>query len=309
MNTLLSFYCYLLLSFLAILVPLFSILLSIFRAGVLKLGAQYQNEIASSRMSLQEQTAKSDKPGEVDIPAIKKIIKELEKAKKRSENKLSLLNPQKQTLSLFVLFMSALLAVIPTALIKTPIYLRLLPFLGSLILFSLAMYKSWKLIGIIVEIRTNVDDNQQRTETTMIELLTIISKQRQSEFLREIHLSISGNPIKDDDAILNLMVNVPKELEVSFVNNEKRMASRVEVGFVFPRDIMIGKTGSISIYTAQNGTQYIRYNLDVVHAHTEWILSKLKVTAINPGDFKIKTWIRAENIEDTQRIVLFKVLS
>ena len=68
---------FLILTFLAIIVPFFGILLSIFQEGISKLSEQYENEKSNSEKNIQAQLKKQARKKKLNVEEIERSIKEL----------------------------------------------------------------------------------------------------------------------------------------------------------------------------------------------------------------------------------------
>ncbi len=94
MESAITLYGYLLLTFLGIIVPLLGIILSLFREGIKQLTAQYENQKSNSDKNLLEQMKKQSESGQANIPEIQESILKLKGIKKTADKKLSYLIPR-----------------------------------------------------------------------------------------------------------------------------------------------------------------------------------------------------------------------
>lgn len=313
MESALTLFGYLILTFLAIIVPLFGILLSIFREGISELSSQYENEKSSSEKNIREQLKKQADAEQPSVPEIEKSIKELKGIKKTAEKKLSYLNPKKQIFRLFILFLLSFLWVISAILINHNFYFKGASIALSLIFFCSALSVSWKLLDIVIEVKRTIDDNKKDVESKIIETLLKISQQTatvqvQTEpFLKDVYLRIEGKTVKDDKVEISLLHNIKNEVKIEVANSEKRMAKKVEAGLELPRDFIIERGGNFSIYTYEDGRQIVRYSSEQIQGDTSKLYRDLIITPINEADYPVRTWIKGENIEVAYQNVLFKV--
>lgn len=313
MESALQLFGYLILTFLAIIVPFLGILLSIFQEGISKLTIQYENEKSSSEKNIQDQLKKQGVAKKINVQEIEQSIKKLKAIKKTAETKLSYLNPKRQILRLFTIFLISFLGVISAILIKINIYYTGVLIVVSLIFFFSALYVLWKLLGIIIEVKKIIDGDTRDMEAKTIELLSLISQPPQvvqiqeQYFLKNTYLIIMNKDIKKDGVEFTLYTDDKKDVDISLINAEKRMAKNVEVGFMFSRNFIIAKSTNYTIYTDKDGSQIVRYNVREIQGDTTYVFPSLIITPINEGEYVIRVFIKAENIEPTYRNVHFKI--
>lgn len=300
MQSAIALYGSLLLAFLGIIVPLLSILLSLFRQGLSELRTRYENERKSSEENLGEQM--KAQAGSPDIEAIQKIIDELKAKKAKAEKRLSFLNPKTQIIKLFILFFVSFLLVGVALLITKDAYKGVIVGL-SFLLFLTALYFLWKLLAVVVEVKGILDDHRVQMETKVIELLS-----ESSSFIENVHPYIEGKVIKDNKVTIDLPVNIKRSLKIQIVNNEKIMAKRVEFGLTFPKEFIVEKKPYHSIYTDESGSQIVRYNYTEIHGATNLIAGSLELYSIKQAETPIQVFIKGENIKVVFYTVLFRVI-
>ena len=297
---------YLILTFLGIVSPILVILLSMFREGISQLTIQYENEKSQSENNIKEQLKKIGEAGKTDVGEIEQSLNKLKAIKKTAETKLSYLNPRKQILRLYMPFLISFLGVILAILIKTNIYYVGLFIAISLICFVYSMVVLWKLLGIIIEVKKTIDDDKKGMDMKTIELLSALVKKGAEYFLEDVYINIDDKNIQDDTGKITTSVDKKQELKIGIINYESRMAKKIEIGFNFPLDFIIEKTNYYSIYTTKT-IQVVRYATNLIHGKTSLWLSPLIITPLKEGDYKINTFINAENIESTYRKLNLKV--
>ncbi len=320
MDIALQLFGYLILTFLAIVVPFLIILLSLFQEGVSKLVTQYENEISKSQTNLENQTARQAELKATDVEEIeqsqkkiKESIKELKAIKKSAQAKLSYLNPKRQILRLFILFLISFIGVILAILTKTNIYYVGISIIVSLIFFCSALIVLWRLLGIVVEVRKITDIDKKDSEAKTIELLSKISQKpsaakiQESYFLKDVFLIISDREIKDDKVEIKMEVDVYTRFDISLVNIETKMAKNVEIGLRIPPDFIVEKKPYYTVFTDSGGGQIVRYFADFIQANTNRIVGPLFITSIKKGKYLIRTFIKGENIEIIYRDIIFIV--
>ena len=298
---------YLIIAALGFVLPVVTILLSVFQEGVTKLATQYETEKRQSEENIKEQFQRKAEKAGIDVSAIEESLKKLKSIKKAAETKLSYLNPRKIIIRLFIPLIIAFLGVIATFFILYfTNYYYLYPLLVSLIAFSYAIVVLWKLVGIIVEVKKIVDIDTKARDGRTIELLSALVEKTGQYFLKRVYVTLDGTDIKDDSRIVTAQTNVKQELKIGVQNHESRMAKNIEFGFTFPANFIIEKKDYYSIYRDEK-QQIIRYTIDHIHATTHQLFEPLIITPLEQGDQKINTFIKAENIEATSRNFTIKV--
>lgn len=298
---------YLILTMLAFVLPVVAILLSVFHEGISRLAQQYQSEVSQSEQNLKT-LAKAKKP---DLAGIKQSIKELESISKRARAKLSYLNPRKQIIRLFIPLIFAFLGVVATSiLIKTNFYYALF-LLISLACAVYALIILWNLMGMIVEVKTIIDAEKRAAEPNTAELLASLAKEVADKtgqyFLTKAYITWDGQDIVDDSYKTKIQANMKKEIKVGLQNYEMRMAKNIQIGFIFPTSFIIDKTGYTSI-TRIETEQIVRYETTIVHGNTNQSFESLFITPLELDAYKVRTFVKAENIETTYRTITIEVV-
>jgi hypothetical protein len=299
-------YGFLVLTFLGVTAPILVILLSVFEEGRLKLTTQYENERSQSEKNIKEQLKKLTGTEETDVTEIKQSLKSLEIIKKTAEAKLSYLNPKKQMFQLYIPFLISFLGVILAILSKANVACVRLYIAVSLICFSYALVVLWKLTGTIIEVKKSINDGKKDMNMKIIKLLSALVKKEDRYFLKDIYITIDDKKIEDNTGEITISADKKQELKIGIDNIETRMAKNVEIGFTFPPDFVIEKTSSYSIYTTKT-KQIVRYVTSLIQGKTNLILDSLIITPLKKGDYKIKTFIKAENIKSVSWDLNLKV--
>ncbi|MHA1294307.1 MAG: hypothetical protein ACTSQJ_16790 [Promethearchaeota archaeon] len=297
---------YLILTFIGVVIPFFVVLLSIFHEGISKLIAQYKQEKLLTEENLKIQLKKLAETEKTDVKKIEQSIEQLKINEKTAKRKLSYLEPKKQIIQLFIILLLAFIGILLTLITKTNIYGIPIFFVISVVLFFLAIYLLGRLLCVLIEVKEIIARDKKEMLNKIIELLSKTAKGSQY-FLQKAYININNTNIDNDDKEFNLEINSKNYLNISINNSERRMAKNVEIGFVFPSDFIIDKTGNYSTYTDENGDQIVRYYTSAIQGNTKLLLKPLVVTPITEGSFQIKTFIKAENIESTYRNVTFNV--
>lgn len=297
---------YLILTFLGIVSPILVILLSMFREGISQLAIQYENEKSQSEENIKEQLKKIGEAGKTDVGEIEQSLNKLKAIKKTAETKLSYLNPKEQILRLYTPFLISFLGVILAILIKTNIYYVGLFIAISLICFVYSIVVLWKLLGIIIEVKKTIDDDKKDMDMKTINLLSALVEKGSEYFLKAVYININDKKLQDDTGKITVSVDKKQEQKIGITNLETRMAKNIEIGFIFPLDFIIERTDYYSIYTTKTN-QVVRYETNLIHGNTTQMLFPLIITPLKEGDYKIRTFIKAENIESTYKNLNLKV--
>jgi ABC-type multidrug transport system fused ATPase/permease subunit len=298
-------YGYLLLTIVGIITPLIAVLLPIFSEGVLELTKQYKSEESRASENLKK-IASADK---TDLEAIEKSVKDLKKIQKKAQIKLSYLSPKAQIVRLFIILLLSFLFII-VYLISKSFFLNAIYFIIiSVLLFILSLRILWGLLNVLIEARKVIDENKKDTNTQIIKLLTTMAEKTPEEkqpFLKDVYINLDGVTLKDDSLKIDIENNKEQKLSVEFLNNEKRMVKNLEIGLTFPFEFIIDKQGSHSIYSGDK-IQIVRFQDTLIHGNTNINFGYLVIKPVKTGEYKIKTFIKAENIETIYRYVTVKV--
>lgn len=300
---------YLILTALGFVLPVMSILLSLFHQGMEKLAGQYEAERTQSETNIKEQLKKMSEAKDIDESAIKQSIKELESIKKTAENKLSYLNPKKQIARLFIPIVIAFLGVLVTLFLATISRYFFLLLLLSIVSFIYAVVALWKLISIIVEVRRILDAEKRDTDSKVIELLSVLAEKTETAgqyYLKNVHACLNDSNINNDSLIVEAKANGKLELKIGVSNSESRMAKNLEIGFILPNNFIVEKTGYHSIFRDEK-QQIIRYQTNMLQGHTYNLFDPLIITPLEKGDYIMRTFIKAENVEANYRDVTIRV--
>ncbi len=304
---------YLILTFLGIVAPIMAILLSVFNEGILKLTTQYENEKAQSEANIREQMKGKEEAKGLDIAKIEQSLKELKAIKKSAKIKLSFLNPKRVVSRVFILLLISFLGVILSLLSDSNSYICYASVLVSIACFCYALFILWKLLGVVIEVRKTIDEEKRdiymktiERDMKTIELLSALVRKESQYFLKNVYIAIDDKKIKDNAGEITMSAYKKQELKIGIINSELRMAKNIEIGFTFPSDFIVEKTAYYSIFTSKT-SQVVRYKSSFIHGNTDLKLSPLIITPIKVGEYKIGTFIKAENIETINRDLNLKV--
>lgn len=125
--------------------------------------------------------------------------------------------------------------------------------------------------------------------------------------MKDIYLTLDGQVIKDESHKTTMQMNISKELGCSVRNLEMRLAKSVQVGLIFPTNFLIEEKDYYSIYRDQRQGQIVRYEVSSIHGNTDHVFNPLIITPLERGEYKIRTFVKAENIEATYTVITIKV--
>jgi hypothetical protein len=274
------------------------------REGFSLLTVQYENERSQTETNIKEQLrALSDsKALSEDIPAIEKSIKQLKSSKKIIKSKLSYLDPRKQIARLFIPLVIAFASVLVSIVFEG--YIGYVLLILSIAGVAYAVYVYWNLLRMIIEVRKASTSKAQGSEAVSVDLLHSLVKEIRDAtgeyFLKDVYIKVNQKTI-EDSGIVTMKVNEQTELLISIENNEKRMAKKVEIGFIFPSNFIIEERSNYTVFRTED-EQIVRFSVDALHGKTYLNFNpSLSLKALQRGKYKIKTFVKAENIESTYK--------
>ena len=91
-------------------------------------------------------------------------------------------------------------------------------------------------------------------------------------------------------------INTKHEIPVTILNSSEKMAKKVEIGFIFPKEVVIEKTTNISLYS-DDSFQIVRFNQETIQAHENNVQGKLEITFLKSGESEIPIFIKGENVK------------
>jgi ABC-type multidrug transport system fused ATPase/permease subunit len=313
MENAIQLFAFLILTFLGVITPIIIVLMSIYHEGIQKLTTRYLDEKSQKEKVIKEQLERVSKAKEIqgeDVKGIEQSLSTLKLHQKKTESKLTYLNPKGQIVRLFVSLFVSFSAVLLAILTKTDIRLVVSFLAISLICLVYTIFVLWKTLDVIIEAKRLIDDDVKETKSKTIELLSILvekaikaekAREEESFFLKNVYIMIDDFRVKENEqGTIVIEANKKQQFRIGLSNLEKRMAKNVEIGFIFSPDFIIEKTNFTSLYTDKE-TQIVRFEKNLVQGTTKQPLGSLILTPLREGKYNIKTFIKAENIESTYR--------
>ena len=115
-------------------------------------------------------------------------------------------------------------------------------------------------------------------------------------YLKEGDITLKFNDktlIKND--VYNFSVNTKHQIPFSIVNSATKMAKNIEVGLIFPVDVLIEKKSNMSISTSTTN-QIIRFKKEIIQATEDNNQGKLELTFLKAQKFQVQVFIKGENV-------------
>jgi hypothetical protein len=300
---------YLNLAAMGFIAPIISVLLAFFQLGVNKLKSQYEAQKSQSEENLKNQLKAESESETANIEKIKITIQELENQKKIAQKKLEFLDPKKQLLKMFVplaisLFSFALFNASNEKIFRSLFIenefifniLLIIVFLCGLFFLLYGILIMNSLIKIILEVKAKVDDDFTVAEKTKVELLSKIAHQSQEPYLEKVYPNINKKDINNNSTNFDLNVNEEFTFSLAIDNHEIKMAKHIELGIVFPSNFLLVEETSLKLYRDEK-QQIIRYDAEMIQGSTLYlVLPPIKFKPLEKGMYKVKTFIKGENI-------------
>lgn len=305
MEIVLELYGSLILTVLGFVLPILTILLSLFPDGVKVLATKYENERKQSDDNILTEIQKKKSKNGLDYNALEKTLSTLKKKKHQAETKLAYLKPTQLIVKIFLPFIVALAGV--AVALQTH---SLVALISSAIAFLCGIYTLWMSLRILIEVTEVVNQTKRDADDRVVELLSNLVKRSSvdSLFLKKEELKLKfNNKVLKQDEFFEFSVNRQYEIPISIMNASEKMAKKVQVGLVFPKDFLIEKTSNLSIFTDEKN-QIIRFNNEIVQAQENYLKGKMLITFLSTGEYKIKTFIKGENVQFHQFAFNLKVI-
>ena len=106
--------------------------------------------------------------------------------------------------------------------------------------------------------------------------------------------------ILEGEKIFAFSANKKYEIPILFVNRDELMAKQVELGFVFPTDFLIEKTPNVSSIFRDKDVpeQVVRFLSHFIQANTTQVYGDMSITFLKIGEFKVRAFVKGENIRN-----------
>ncbi len=286
------------LTILGFVVPILSILISIFPNGIKILTEKYDNEKKQSEEKIKSQTEKKEQgKNDLDYKNLEKTLKTLRKQNKEAKTRLFYLKPGSFLFKTSIPFIIALVSVF-LGFLDFNIEIRILLLISSLVSTVAGFLSLYIGIKVIFEVSEITNSTKEQSEEKMIDLLSIlVEKTGENPYLKEEDIIVNfyeKSLVKNTK--IDFSVDKKYEIPISIHNKSDKMAKNIEVGFVFPNNIVIEKTSNFEITTTENN-QILRFKEDGIQAHNDKMQGKINLTFIESGLTKIDLFSKGENVK------------
>ncbi len=292
-------------------IPILTILLSLFPEGIKALTLKYEGEKKQSDDNISNELKKRESGKEFDYATLEKTLKILNKNKKIAKEKLSYLKPAslviRISIPLIISFVSLLLLFVSSHLwlVSVLIFLSVITFLWSL-------YFIWKGIIVLIEVASMVSETKRNSEDKVIELLSrLVDKNNDdSLFLKPENINIKFDKMKlSEGHTFKFPINVNRPIPICINNSGDIMAKNIEIGFIFPPDFLIDKTSNIFSIYPEEKRQIIRFKEEYVLGNEDNLQGEMKVTFLKEGIHDVKAFIKGENVRNKYTKFKIEVVS
>lgn len=298
MTNAMQLYGSLILTILGFILPVLTILLSLFPEGTKVLYAKLESERKQSEDNILTETHKWQTESGLDYVALGATLKTLKKKKRRAERKLDYLKPARLIVKTAIPF-SVCLAMVFLALQSVPLWIRLSALVLSVLFFAIGAKALLDSVTVLVEVSEIVNEAKRRTEDKVIELLSTLVEQSGTEtlFIKEEKLFVFFNQKRlSKDGVFDFAANRKHDIAISINNNADVMAKTVEFGMIVPKGFLIESTPNLRIY-AEEETQIVRFQAAIIHAHENHLKGKMGITFLTAGSFEVKAFLKGENVK------------
>jgi hypothetical protein len=300
MDQILQLYGALILSVFSFVLPILSILLSLFPEGTKALASKYENEKKQSDENILKEIKKRDSGEGLDYVTIGKTLKTLNKRKRDAELKLEYLRPLKLVGGTSVPLLVALIGVF-FALSLSYIYSIILVIISSLIAFVCSIYIIYISLAVLVEVSELNIQNRKNNDDKVIELLSTlveeIVKGKDGLFIstEKIYIDFYNKKLSPSSTF-EFAVNKKYDIPVSIVNSSDTMAKNIEAGLTLPKDFLVEKTSNMNVYTGEE-SQIIRFNKEFIQANEKNQQGKIGITFLKSDTYVVDAFIKGENLK------------
>ncbi len=285
------------LTVLGFVVPILTMLVSLFPEGVKSLAEKYENERKQSEENIKNETIKKEEKKDLDYVILEKTLETLKKKRREAELKLGYLKPIKFLFKTATPFLVSFIAVL--IVLTNPDYLYvvfiLICSLVSLLAGFLALFYS---ISVVFEVAEIVNQKKVSNDEKIIALLsTLVEKSGEDPYLKLEDIGVSFNKkLLKKDEVFDFSVDKEYRIPISIVNKSDKMAKTVEIVFSFPKNVVIEKSSNFEITTTEE-EQIVRFKEDEIQAHNDNLQGNIKLTFLESKKTKIAIAIKGENVK------------
>ncbi|MCX6784995.1 MAG: hypothetical protein NTV81_03650 [Candidatus Komeilibacteria bacterium] len=296
----LQLYGALIFTLIGFIIPILTILISIFPQGIKSLSLKYENERKQSEDNIANEILKKKQTDKNwDYKALRKTLVVLKRRRVDAAFKLRLLEPLKLFLitvcPFAVSFIGVLFALFGLSNIATIVVLMF-----SLLAFVCGIIILMKSILVLFEIGEIINQARNTNENKVIELLSLIVEKIGDDnlFLKPDEMQVQFyNETVIPGKVYLFTANKEYNIPVSIINSSDRIAKNIEVCFRFPKEFLVNETPNISsIYSDKKG-QNVRFNQEIIQAKENNHQNNLIITFLKVGEHKLNMFIKGESIK------------
>lgn len=289
-------------------VPILTILVSIFPEGVKALAQKYENEKKQTDDNIRSETTKKETAKEINYLALEKTLKTLKKKKREAEFKLGYLKPYRFLVRTSTPFIVALVGILVSLFENSTVSIIFIIIFSfcSIIAGVISLFAS---ISVIFEVAEIVNEKKNNNEEKLISLLsTLVEKAGEDPYLKadQIEVFFHKKPLKKDIRF-DFSVDKKYDVDISIHNKSDKMAKNVETGFCFPKNIVIEKAANFEITTTED-EQIVRFKEDGIQAHNDNRQGKIALTFLEAKPIKIDVFVKGENVKYYRFPIHFNII-
>ncbi|MBI2640321.1 MAG: hypothetical protein HYW91_00330 [Candidatus Sungbacteria bacterium] len=277
-------------------IPILTILVSIFPEGVKSLASKYENERKQSDENIANEAIKKKTVTGLDYGALEKTLQTLKGKKREAELKLRYLEPVQFLLRTAVPFIVAFIGVLVTLVVKD-LLATTIALGASIVSFAAGVTALFTSISVLFEVAEIVNQKKTSNEEKIIGFLSILAKKPgEDPYLKEgeVKVEFNSRSLKKDEKF-DFSVDKKYQIPIYIHNSSDRMAKTVEVGFVLPKDVVIEKTSNLEITTTEE-EQIVRFKEGEIQAHNNNAQGNLEITFLKAKSIDVDVFIKGENV-------------
>lgn len=296
MTEAIQLYGTLILTAVAFLVPILTVLVSIFPEGVRSLQEKYENEKKQSDENIANEAKKKATETGLDYEALEKTLKTLENKKREAELKLGYLKPTQFLSRTSSPFVVAFVGVLVSLNINN-LALVVLVLIFSIVSFVAGVMALFTSISVLFEVAGIVSQKKTVNDEKILSFLsTLAEKTGENPYLGEDEIKVKflGKNLEENKNF-DFSVDKKHKVPVYIHNSSDRMAKTVEVGFIFPKEVVIEKASNLAITTTEKD-QIVRFKESEIQAHNNNSKGDIELTFLKAGKIKVPIFIKGENV-------------
>lgn len=285
------------LAVLGVIVPILTILISLFPEGMKALSEKYENERRQAEENIETEIEKRNKKKGLDYNALTKTLKIIRKKKNEAETKLTYLNPRKFLFKTSVPFLVSFIGVLASLSISGFWYLSVLLVISA-VFTIIGFFTLHSSIMVLFEVSEIVSQKKISNEEKMIELLSTLAENAgENPYLGvdDIEVRFKKDILKPKSSV-DFSVDQKYDIPISIQNKSDKMAKNVEIGFIFPTNVVIEKASNFDITTTED-KQIVRFKESAIQAHNDNRQGNISLTFLEAKKTNVDLFIKGENVK------------